>query len=671
MDDPAPASAPPASGEALRRAQVARKLSRAAAQRSATGACARCSLRARYCVCAALVALPPAPAPAPAAAPPQAPPPQAPPPQAPPPQAPPPQAPPPPPRLFVSLVVAAFELGRASSTHKLVAATLGARASRSFVLDSEAHGGAREIWAAVREQARQQRQRVCFLFPSREARRFPDLCREAIAAERAAATAAPAAANAAAAAAAGGGGAPAALNAEAASAGAASAPVAASASGAAAALAAAVASAAAPRTRLRAALHVVAFDGTWKGARRMHRVMLAEASADAASDAAALAAEGDAAGAAAALAAAPCDVVVRNAYRFSLFQPLRRQPTPERVSTLEAVACCYDDWQTEWERGAVCTAGAGDGGLGALERADEKDGGESGTDSEDDSDADEDAAAAATPPAFTASSAVSSAAPAASAAAPAASAAAPAASAAAPAAMPAAPAFSSPPPSAPPAAPAALGALAHAHAHDKLIAACPSYASRALRLNLCCLVDQLSREKGALGREFGRGPGYRSWRLPASEVGAAFASLPAHLLERIAVLAYGRDRVLASGYALHASRGGWAASGASGGGGGGGEPEATAAAAAAAAPAAAAAACPAPARRRRLCVGGLPAASPFTRGVALALTNSHLFCLLAGERKLDRVVGAAAARRAAEKDAESAATRAALASAAAGVGASS
>jgi len=525
---------------------VARKLSRAAAHRAATDACARCALRRRYCVCAALVALPARAAHGAGGGGGG--------------------APPPPPRLFVSVVVAAFELGRASSTHKLVAATLGAGAARGFVLDSEEDGGAREIWATVRAQARALRQRVCFLFPSEEARRFPDVWREEVALEAAAATATTNAA-------------------------AASLPL-------------------QPQPR-RAALHVVAFDATWKGARRMHRVMLDAARADAAADAEALAAAGDATGAAAALAAAPCDVVVRNAYRMTLFQPLRRQPTPERVSTLEAVACCFDDVER-----ARCSEGGGCAAIAAAAAtstiadgllppaAGEAEEGDNASEASGD-----ERRAAGAPP-------------------------------------------------------AASGALAHAHAHDDLIAACPSFASRALRLNLCCLVDQLSREKGGLGREFGRGPGYRTWRLPAAEVGARLGSLPAHLIERIAVFAYGRARVLASGYALHASRSGaWAS-------GDGADAEAEAEdthdeEASASAPAAAAVVAP---RRRRLCLGGLPMASAFTRGVALALTNSHIYCLLNGERKLERVVGPAAARRIREKDAASAAARAAAAGELAGDG---
>jgi hypothetical protein len=86
------------------------------------------------------------------------------------------------------------------------------------------------------------------------------------------------------------------------------------------------------------------------------------------------------------------------------------------------------------------------------------------------------------------------------------------------------------------------------HPHEVILPACASYVSRTLRYNLLVLVDSLLREKGMISpNPHARGTGYRTWKLPASEVGPQLGRLPAHLLERIATFAYGSSAVYPSG----------------------------------------------------------------------------------------------------------------------------
>jgi hypothetical protein len=87
------------------------------------------------------------------------------------------------------------------------------------------------------------------------------------------------------------------------------------------------------------------------------------------------------------------------------------------------------------------------------------------------------------------------------------------------------------------------------HPHEEILPACASYVSRTLRYNLLVLVDSLLREKGMISpNPHARGTGYRTWKLPSSEIGQQLGSLPAHLLERIATFAYGKIAVYPSGF---------------------------------------------------------------------------------------------------------------------------
>ena len=433
--------------------QVAALLDRRRAHRVDTGACHSCALRQRFCICGALVRLT-----LPAAR-----------------------------RLSVVLVVAAVELGRSSSTHKLVSATLGAP---TFVLDSAAHGGgAASVWRAVSDRAAARGERVCVLFPSPTAVPFSSF--------------------------ASGGG-----------------------------------------TGSDGGTCVIALDATWKVARRMRRSLELAAAADGVELASVRISN----------AAAGC---------FSLFQALRRQPTPLRVSTLEAVACCFDDDAAARslsrcegdERAAAWAEAAAAATVAPFEPEVE---------------VEEEERAKSCPEGFVQEGAEEG------------------------------------------------RAL---HPHDEVLPAAPSYVSRCLRLNLMLLADNVVRERGLASCEgHGRGAGYRTWSLPASEVGAGLGSLPAWLIERIAVYAFGRARVLASGYgerhAVHSA--GWAAI------------ERRAASVTAGAEAAAGAPSSMALRRhRRLCQGGLPPSSFFTAN-ALALTNSYFFCLFAGTRKLEQTASSVA-----------------------------
>lgn len=64
-------------------------------------------------------------------------------------------------------------------------------------------------------------------------------------------------------------------------------------------------------------LHIVGIDGTWKNALHISRALPISAHL----------------------------VTIENPYIITLFQPLRRQPSPGRVSTAEAIACVFDDWE--------------------------------------------------------------------------------------------------------------------------------------------------------------------------------------------------------------------------------------------------------------------------------------------------------------------------------------
>jgi DTW domain-containing protein YfiP len=187
---------------------------------------------------------------------------------------------------------------------------------------------------------------------------------------------------------------------------------------------------------LRAGLHILVLDGTWRETRSMARELPTHAHL---------------------LALGPADIVSEH----SLFQPLRKQAGPARICTAEAVACTLD----------------------ALAAADSS----------------------------LASSASFAVRP-------------------------------LPPSSSPPAL------------HDVLLPSIPHLPSRRLRYGLAVLVDGLVLQNGLVdsgqreGPERGaRGVGYRTWRFGEGG-GHLFGRLPSWIVEKIAVLAYGRERVACAGY---------------------------------------------------------------------------------------------------------------------------
>jgi DTW domain-containing protein len=78
-----------------------------------------------------------------------------------------------------------------------------------------------------------------------------------------------------------------------------------------------------------AGLHIIVLDGTWANVRPMVRGLPSEA---------------------------PC-IVVRPGSPHALFGPIRTQPGPGRVSTLEAVACAFDEWRAAAAAAAAAAAG--------------------------------------------------------------------------------------------------------------------------------------------------------------------------------------------------------------------------------------------------------------------------------------------------------------------------
>lgn len=275
-------------------------------------------------------------------------------------------------------------------------------------------------------------------------------------------------------------------------------------------------------------VHVVALDGTWTSANRMAKQL-------------------------------PPDVplvTVSSPYLYSLFQPLRRQPMPGRISTCEAIACAVDDVVSQWPMHS-----------------------------------DESTPAASTATMVEGASSASV---------------------------------------------LYLDAAGPAHVHDVLLPTVSSYAGRLMRYNLCVLVDNLSRQTGMVGVDK-LGAGYRTWNLPSSEVGARLGSLPAWILEHIAGFAYGRGAVAASGYkarraehvvewktvmAATADDAGGASTESVGAASTGGKQKVRSADWAANRT-----------ERVRLSRGHLPPSSRYT-STALAMTNSHVYCLAAGHYKL-------------------------------------
>lgn len=419
--------------------QVDLKLQREVSRKAAQGKCSLCCLSIKYCICKDLAPLP---APSSFSATDKG-------------------------LVFISLVVSAYERERASSTHKLVLATLGPSRCNLFISDGPEHGGAEEIWTTIYSQALREGRRVCFLWPGDGSISFRSfiqqqprgeyqedrvLQRDEMGIQT-------------------------------------------------------------ERESLQKFL-VIAFDGTWPNARKTQRdielaaLKLSSYSVD------------------------RCFVDNSIVSKFALFSPLRRQPTIDRVSTLEAVACCFDEVELaiqnkklngktfskpavnhskdtvasisnslakvdlgkkpellieERKDGANSTDGNIEKGHDLQEIADD-----STKKREVDIDKierddvnevlDDDAQ------------------------------------------------------------------FQPQHPHEVILPACASYVSRTLRYNLLVLVDSLLREKGMISpNPHARGTGYRTWKLPASEIGPQLGLLPAHLLERIATFAYGSSAVYPSG----------------------------------------------------------------------------------------------------------------------------
>jgi DTW domain-containing protein YfiP len=236
-----------------------------------------------------------------------------------------------------------------------------------------------------------------------------------------------------------------------------------------------------PPAKRAAGLHVCVLDGTWSNARAMARYLPPDAH---------------------------CVVIAPPAV-FTLFSPLRTQPAPGKVSTLEAVAVMFDELQ---EAAAACPGAphVGSGPTAVPGAATAAAGGAGGSAS-----APADASGAASAPAAT-----------------------------------------SPPATAPAAAAVNVKDFLVASARAAVTIA-PAYRSVSgvatlLRRRLMMLVDALCRQTNKLGMDV-LGPGYRTWYLGRNA--GALARVPAHVVTLIARFAYGLDRVLEDGYRVRVAAG--------------------------------------------------------------------------------------------------------------------
>jgi DTW domain-containing protein YfiP len=86
------------------------------------------------------------------------------------------------------------------------------------------------------------------------------------------------------------------------------------------------------------------------------------------------------------------------------------------------------------------------------------------------------------------------------------------------------------------------------HLHTALLPSLTSHHAKALLTAVAMSVDRQVKQTGMLGSsKHSRGAGFRTWEL-GEGAGPLLGALPAHVLERVAELAYGRSSVCPSGY---------------------------------------------------------------------------------------------------------------------------
>lgn len=169
------------------------------------------------------------------------------------------------------------------------------------------------------------------------------------------------------------------------------------------------------------------------------------------------------------------------------------------------------------------------------------------------------------------------------------------------------------------------------HVHDVLIPSFPSYQSRQLRYALCILVDRVCRQSGLISPN-ARGSGYRTWKLNEETCGY-FGKIPTWIVEKIAVAAYGRNMVVESGYHVRTAKftKHWESLGVAAG------PHGTKHSHNSISEDAKDEVQKSPLEWKynlRLCQGGLPRPNPPFTATPLALCNSEIYCLFAGMWKI-------------------------------------
>ena len=251
-----PPGTDPSDISAVREAQVASVLATAAAKGASPHTCDGCGLVRRVCICGEISALPV--------------------------------------RHTVSVVIHPCELGRSSSTHKLL--TRGLQRSRTYVWNTPQWADLQAIWADIATRCAASGQAPAILFPSQSAIHVADYY------------------------------------------------------------------ASLPPSQRRAGLHAVAIDGTWSNARciakEVDRLQPVHVSVPTPGDVSGGVGSGVGSGigapsnscggtgagsGAATVTVSPVLVFVSPRQPFTLFHPLRKQPSPGRVSTVEAVALVLDE----------------------------------------------------------------------------------------------------------------------------------------------------------------------------------------------------------------------------------------------------------------------------------------------------------------------------------------
>jgi DTW domain-containing protein YfiP len=189
-------------------------------------------------------------------------------------------------RVLVSTIVDASEAHRSSSTHRVIAVTCPPSVARTYIFESPEDGGMPEILASILARSKEQRAGVPGAGDGRRTTAFLYPGPGAV-------------------------------------------PLRTWLDGL-------------PPEEALAGVHLIAIDGSWSEARRISRVIQWDGGKDGGGDG-----ESSVSSPTAASAAAPsfAFVLVEPSYTHALFQPLRRQPQPGRISTAEAVALVFDDYR--------------------------------------------------------------------------------------------------------------------------------------------------------------------------------------------------------------------------------------------------------------------------------------------------------------------------------------